>query len=172
MLLREVNQQLPDFSDALGIQAIGGFIENEQLGLRQQRLCQAQPLPHAVRVNSHFVILTARQVHPTQHLAVSMRRNVTCQAGEDPQIFKSGEIVVESGRVNNRSHLAQGLFSMLRNFVSEERDLAGGLASPTPVASELSCFFQRHSGPGTRRHRPAEPEAKADRRPCGCRRSW
>jgi hypothetical protein len=45
-LAAEAAQQLAQPSDALGIETVGGLIEDQHLGITQQCRREAEPLPH------------------------------------------------------------------------------------------------------------------------------
>ena len=56
---RERAQEVAQPAHALGVEAVGRLVEDQQLGIAEQRRRQAEPLPHAERVALHAPVLRA-----------------------------------------------------------------------------------------------------------------
>ena len=50
----EVEDEVAEPFDALGVEAVGGLVQQEDFGLRQEGLGEGEALAHAVTVGSHF----------------------------------------------------------------------------------------------------------------------
>ena len=59
----EVAQEPAHPHDALGVQAVGGLVEDEHLGVVHQRLRELQPLPHAGAVLLREAVALLAQLH-------------------------------------------------------------------------------------------------------------
>lgn len=59
--------EFPHLLDTGGVQAVGGFVQHQQLGAAQQGHGDAQPLLHAQRILPHLAVLVIGQLHNVQH---------------------------------------------------------------------------------------------------------
>ena len=67
-LVAERTQQLADLLDPGRIEAVGRFVEDQQLGVLEERLGQAEPLAHPEGVGPDEVVGSLGQPHPVQCL--------------------------------------------------------------------------------------------------------
>ena len=58
-------QEVPQPADALGIESVRRFVEDQQLGLAEERGGETQPLPHAERVALDAPLRRSRQLDDT-----------------------------------------------------------------------------------------------------------
>jgi len=68
VLVTQAAQQVAHFDEALGVQAVGRLIENEQPRVPQQRPGQPEPLLHAMGEGLDPVPLAGGQAHQLQGL--------------------------------------------------------------------------------------------------------
>jgi hypothetical protein len=61
-------QEVAQPAHALGIEAVGRLVQDQQLGVAQQRRRKAQPLAHAQRVALHAAPCGVGQLDQPQHL--------------------------------------------------------------------------------------------------------
>ncbi len=62
----QTRQQQTNFVDALRIKTIRRFVENYEFGMRQERLRDAQSLPHSVRVRAHRIARAIAQTNQVE----------------------------------------------------------------------------------------------------------
>ena len=65
-LVAERAQELADLLDARRIEAVGGLVQDQELGILEQRLGQPEPLAHPERVGLHEVVGPLGQPHPVE----------------------------------------------------------------------------------------------------------
>ena len=69
----EVPDQLADLAGALGVEAVGGFVEDQQVPGLQQRCGEPEPLFHAQRVGPVLLLGCRRQTDPLERGTDSLR---------------------------------------------------------------------------------------------------
>ncbi len=89
MFAVEPQDQVPQFMDALRVQPFGGFVEQDQVGLRQERLRQREPLAHPVAVHAHGIVDAFFQADEADRLLDLGIREAARVAREDPQVASS-----------------------------------------------------------------------------------
>ena len=67
-LRRELPQQRAHLADAAGVEAVGGLVEEQQLGLAQERGGDAEPLAHPQRVRPHGAAVDAAEADAHERL--------------------------------------------------------------------------------------------------------
>src|SRR5713226_1368795 len=92
--------------DAVGVEAVGRLVEDQELGLAQHRLGQRQALTHAHGVPLDLVI--AALLHPDQveELADLLLVDGTEESCEKAQVVATGEEAVERGLLERGSEQA------------------------------------------------------------------
>src|SRR6266404_64088 len=120
----EPQNGLAHLVDALGVQAVARLVEDQQLGVRQQRLGQGQPRPHSVRVGPHFGMLAPAEADPFNDLLNAWTRSGSGVGAEDFEISQPAEIVVKSRAFKDGSDLLQGLSAVGRDIKAADFDFA------------------------------------------------
>src|SRR5437016_4463194 len=57
-LISQSGQEFADLANTLRIETIGRFVKNDEFRMRQERLCYAEPLSHAVRIGANRIMST------------------------------------------------------------------------------------------------------------------
>ena len=78
-------QEVAQPADALRVQAVGGLVEDEDLGVAEQRGGEAQALAHPGRVAARAPIGRVAHLDEVQHL-VDARRRQPGEVGERAQV--------------------------------------------------------------------------------------
>src|SRR5665648_892303 len=81
----EVAQEAPQPDDAFGIESVGGFIEDEDLGIAEQGCRQSQPLTHSERSSPGPPPAGLRKAEEVQHFGAPLVGG-THLRGEYPQM--------------------------------------------------------------------------------------
>src|SRR5690242_17991009 len=82
---------------ALRIESVRGLVENDNFGRWQQRLRDAEALPHAVRINSYRIARAFAQVYDFEHLFDALLSRAARQRSQQLQVTASGKVLVECG---------------------------------------------------------------------------
>ena len=81
-----------------------GLVEQQQLGITQERGGDPQPLAHAVRVTAHPVALAAGQLHRVQRLVDPLGRAAAVVGGQHLQVLAGVEVGVEGRGLDEAGH--------------------------------------------------------------------
>src|SRR5579864_1030928 len=100
MFRRKSSDQFTDFVDASRVESIRGFVENEELWLREESERDAEALPHALRICLHEPMGVVFQMNDPQHArdAGRIQRN---ESLSDPQVLVSGQVRVKRRRFDD-----------------------------------------------------------------------
>ena len=112
--------------DALGVEAIAGLVEDEQLGVGHERLREGEPRAHAVGILAHLVVLAPGEADPLDDFLDALRRRGRGVVAEDLQILPAAEVVVKNRRLENRADSVQRLRAVTCDVVAADTQLAGG----------------------------------------------
>ena len=107
-LLGQAADQLPHLLDARRVQAVGGFIQDQQPRKAQQGGGQPQPLLHPQGIMGHFFAFLAVQPHDLQHFPDVLFGRAP-QGLDDAQIFFSRQVPIIAGALDQAADLAQQL---------------------------------------------------------------
>ena len=103
-------QDFLEFKPASGIQAGRRFIQNEKLGIVDQRPGQAEPLLHAPGKLIHIALFLSLQMHHFQQMSAQsagLPRLHAVGTGIEFQIFHHLQIVIHTEKIR---HIADDLF--------------------------------------------------------------
>ena len=102
-------KQLPHLPDALRVQAVDGFVQQQQVRPAQQGQGHAQPLLYAHGAVFDRLFLPRGQPHRLQNpVYLTFRAVQPQQGGVQPQILPPAQIGVESRLFNEGPHPAAG----------------------------------------------------------------
>ena len=108
--------------DAGGVETVGGFVQNQQLGISQQRLCDSETLAHTQRILLHLPAAAVGQLHDLQNPVDIPLRDVF-QLCQNLQIFLPGQMAVAGGGLDERAGLPQQRQPvLLRHGLSQKAD--------------------------------------------------
>lgn len=122
----EASDGLAHLVDTLGIETIGGFVENEQFRRWQQRLGEGKTGAHAVGIGAHEGRLAAGETDPLDDLVQSIGWDFGGVAGEDLKVAPTAEVIVEDGRLEDRSDSGERLVAMVDDVMTTNPNLARG----------------------------------------------
>ena len=123
--IAQAQDEIPEPFDALGIEAIGRLVEQQQFGLRQQRLGESQPLAHAVAVGADFRVDAGGEPHLLHRHAGRTGIEAAGISHQQAQVFPTAEVFIKCGRLEDRAHLAQCPRSVCQNGDAADGDLTG-----------------------------------------------
>jgi len=98
----EVAEVGPKPADAVGIEAVGRLVEQEDLRVTQERTRQRQPLPHAEREPARPLVCCRLESYVAQHLLDPPGRNAA-EGGCRPQMVPGRAAGVHAAGVEDRS---------------------------------------------------------------------
>ena len=113
----EVAQQAAHPEDALGVEAVGGLVEDQHLRVAEQRVGDAEPLAHAERVVADAL------------LGGRLRETDALEQLVDPRAWHAEDVA------RRREHLAAGTAGVLRRGVEQHADVAARVVDVYPQAS-------------------------------------
>ena len=105
-----------------GVETLGRLIEEDELGVRQKRLSQREPLPHSVAVGSNPVVDSFFQPDHADNFFHPAARNTAAQRNKKAEVSPSAQVVVKSGRFKNGAHAGQRSGAVGRDVVTVDRD--------------------------------------------------
>ena len=109
---RHAPQQRAQLGDALGVEAVGRLVEQQQLRPAEQRLCDAEPLLHPHRERAHAPVDLCQQsdgLDDAFDLGVREPARHTLQLRERGEVLPRGAVQVESGSLDQRADERVGL---------------------------------------------------------------
>ena len=133
----QVPDQLPHLLDARRVQAVGGLVQNQQLGIAQQGRGNAQPLLHPQGIVADLFPPLPLQPDDLQHLPDGFWGKAP-EGLHNPQVLLPGEVSVIAGALNETAHLAQH-----GNPVAPVHGLAKHLNLPLGGADQPQDHLQR-----------------------------
>jgi hypothetical protein len=102
-------EQVAHPADAGGVEPVGGFVEDEDLGLAQEGVCDAETLPHPERVVADAARgLVIGETDQLKHLVDAPGRQAQHLRGEGED-FASGAAGVLRGRVQQDADFGSGV---------------------------------------------------------------
>jgi hypothetical protein len=116
-------------ANARGVEAVGGLVEDEQLGVAEQRHRQAKPLAHAERIRLHPPSARGGQPDELQHLLDPGRRDLRREP-ERPQVVAAGAAGEEVVGLEHRPDSASGTLELAVAAAEDERPARGRLGEP------------------------------------------
>ena len=141
--------QVPHPEDALGVEAVDRLVEEQHLGVAEERGGDSEPLAHAEREALGALFRHVLEADDTQHLVHAAGRD-TGQLGEAQEVVAGVPATVHGLGVEERADLAGGV-GQLAVGVAADRDLTGaGVVEPEDHAH------------GRRLARPVGPEETGD----------
>ncbi len=126
-LLVQLDQQLADLPDAVRVQAVGGLVEDQQVGGREQRAREPQPLAHAQRVGAHRAAVDAGEPDPLEglpHPPPPSRPAAGAGRVEQVEVRPPGEVAVRGGALDHRPDARQHRVDLARHLPAEHPDVA------------------------------------------------
>ena len=94
---RKVAQRLAHGDDTGRIEAIRWLVEEEELGIAQQRACDPEPLLHPERVARHLVRRAVAKADDLEHFVNSPAWSAWAGGRERPEVLLAGEVRIERG---------------------------------------------------------------------------
>src|SRR5207249_2171942 len=128
----------------LGVEAVGGLVEDEEIRVLEQRRGDAQALLHAGRVGAELAAGPGAELDDVQHLVDALLLHAR-HVGDHPQVLAAGEVGVEAGRLDERADPGQSLGiagsvtgdgCRSRGRPDEADEHAQGRGLPRPVGAE------------------------------------
>ena len=105
--VRQDADDLADLPHALGIQAVGGLVEDDQLGVVEHGGGQGEALLHAQRVGAEAVSGAVRQADQLQALFDARAAHPLHRSG-DAEVVASAHVGVEVGRLQGGADAGAG----------------------------------------------------------------
>lgn len=106
-----------------GIQAVGGFVQNHDLGIMEQGLGHAEALFHAQRIGFEFVLYAGLHPHRLHHL-VDAGRIHAAGPGLDHQIVIARQVAVHIRVFHNAADAFHRFLEIGGNVVAVDQDAA------------------------------------------------
>ena len=164
-LVAERPEELADLLDPGRVEAVGGLVEDQQLGVLEERLGQAEPLAHPERVGLHEVVGSLRQPDPLER--PGRRPAVRCRPPDRAARRLRRPVIVGN---------SAGVSTMAPIAADHPPDLAPGSGRRAAGRSRRSVGSARagsgswssspsRSARGTRRPRRRAPRGRARRPP-------
>jgi hypothetical protein len=105
-LAGQAAQQGPQPVDAFGVEAVGGFVEDEDLRVAHQRGGESEPLAHPEGELPDPAIGRAGEVDDVEHLVDSPGWGAADE-GDDAEVVAGAATGIGKGRLQGRAHDAQ-----------------------------------------------------------------
>ena len=104
----QIDEQRPQLVDALGVEAVRRFVEDEQARVPEECGRQAEPLAHAHRIGPHRPPADVGQPDPLQHVvdapALRVRADTVLACGiEEREVPPAGQVRVEARALDERA---------------------------------------------------------------------
>ncbi len=120
---RQLADQSADFVNARRVQSVGGFIEQQQVRISEQRLRQAEPLLHSGRISAHSPVCRGGQAHCFQSLPYGAKRSIQ-KPPVHLQVFPPREVQVKRRGFHQRADFRERPETAGFERLSEEKDAA------------------------------------------------
>ena len=109
LLLVELDQKAAHLLDALGVEAVDGFIQEKQVRPAQQRQRNAQPLLHAHGKAARALFVGGVEPHQLQQAPDALLRAYQAHAGGlEQHVFTGGQAGVKACAFDQDPHPAAG----------------------------------------------------------------
>ena len=92
--------------DTFRVEPVGGFVQDQHLGLAEERAGQAEPLAHAEREALDPAVARIGEVHLVEH-GVDAAEREPCGESEHPQVIARPPARVERVRLEDRADVAK-----------------------------------------------------------------
>ena len=106
LALAEVDDELAHVDHALRIEAVGWFVEDQDVRLFDQRRRDPQPLLHAQRIGREPVLLARRELHLLQRDVDAFDRHST-EDRDETQVVVARQVWIEGGGLDDRADPGQ-----------------------------------------------------------------
>src|SRR5439155_9298867 len=124
----EPADELADLAHLLGVEADGGLVEDEELGLVEEGLREGETLTHAGRVGAHFAVDRGAEAGDLEgFVEVSFGEGLATGEREGLEIVDAGHVRHEAGALDDRADAAQERAAGAHALAEEERAAAGGV---------------------------------------------
>ena len=120
-------KQLADLDDAGRVQRVGRLVQDEQVGVVQQRPGQREPLPVAEREHAGATVGVVLEVHEPDGLADRLPRR-SGQPALDLEVLAHGEVGVGGRALDEVADAAEDLALARTHPPAEHLDVAGARA--------------------------------------------
>ena len=154
----EVAQEGPQPSDAFGVQAVGGLVEDDDVRVGEQRCGETEPLAHAHGVAAGPLAGSGGDADQFEEL-VHPRVRGAARVGKDPQVIAPTAARVEVGRFESRADDLHGVGEVLVAVFADERLARGRADEPEEHAHRrrlAGAVGAEESGDPRRLHRKGE----------------
>ena len=128
LLLGQAGQQAPHLGDALGIEPVGGLVEDQVGGAPQERLGDAEALAHALAVGAHRAIAGVAEADRLEvfgRFGARARRAQALGDAERIQIFTPVPARIKSAVLDQRPDAGAALFRVLAGVEAVDPHRAG-----------------------------------------------
>ena len=170
--MRQPANQVAKIFDTGGVKPVGGFVQNHQLGIVQQRLRHAQPLFHTQRIG--LELIADARLHPHHfHHAVDLGAIGAARVGLQQQIVVAGQIFVHIRMLNDAADMCHGGGEIVLHRMTVNEDAAavhmqqpeddfdgGGFTGA--VGAQKAEYFARFHRKAEILHYRVRPEGFAD----------
>ena len=102
----ELDDEVSNIGHALGVEAVGGFVEDQELRLLEQGSGDSKPLLHSKRVGGELVVRTRRELHLGEGV-VHARWLDPAVDGKEAQVVVARHVRVEGRRFDDRANFGQ-----------------------------------------------------------------
>ena len=174
-LLLQPVEAVPQEVASLGVEPGGGLVEDEDLGVRDERPRDREPTLHPARQRVHLVVGPLGELGELEQLLGSLADDAAGQVevpAVDHEVVEDGQLEVERVLLGHDADPAPDLST--RRGPGPGR--APAVSRPTPgtcrrsSASSTSC--RRRSGPRARRTHPGRSRSRCRRRRRSHRSAW
>ena len=117
-------ERVAQLHDPARVQAVGRLVEQEELGVVEQRNGDAEPLLHPHRVSGDAVACPIAQAHQFEKLFDAGLSHGPTGRAHDPQVFARREVRVERRRFDQGAHVVEDVAPRTVEALAEERDRA------------------------------------------------
>ena len=141
-LVDQAADHLAHLVDARRVQAVHWLVEDEQFRVAQQAAGHAEALAHAHGVIGDLVVGPLGQPRALQYRVDPLVGVSSSGHGERLQVLPSGEVAMEPGLVDDRTHSGQSALTLGRDGEAEQRHRAAvgfGEAKQDPDQRGLAC---------------------------------
>ena len=122
----QLADEFADVLHALRVEAAGGLVEHDDVGLVDERQGDAQALPHAVGEAAGLGVGPVEQPHHVEHLGDALLADLAVHLAEHAQVAPGGHVAVEHGVVHEAAQMAQRPLPVGGHFVVEHLRVAAG----------------------------------------------
>ena len=120
----EAADEFADFKHTLRVEAVGGFVEDDEVGVAEEGVGEAEALLHAHRIGVELGAGAVGEAHLVEEAVDFVGGSALGDALEVGQVAASGEVGVEGGGLYDGADAAEGGFQVVG--LAEEGEGAGG----------------------------------------------